>query len=200
MGNLDSKQVIKCEECSQKRKTRNPGIWNLIWRSHCLILQKIPSHGEISTWENVIMFLKSHRRAIKSSLARVGEMASLGKPTAGKGIFIHEENTGFATPVQEYIRAKHCIFMLKVSAIWSRIAFSVLDKTACRCSVEYSWRVLRIRVGCQARAGTNLNTLKGCWRVTGDITDLPGDIFSPLRHRASAGIRYRCIYTIYYCL
>ena len=69
VGNTNNKQVIKCEEWSQRRKTSSHVIQKLIWRSH-LILQEIPLHGELSMWENVIMFLK---RAIKSSLARMGD-------------------------------------------------------------------------------------------------------------------------------
>lgn len=105
---------------------------------------------------NVIMFFESDRRLIKPSLSgsECGEGEGTGhcvfrKTNQWKGrVFPWESHTRFATPAQEYTRAKHCILVLQVPSAWSRIAFSALDETACHCGVEYSWRVLRIRVGC----------------------------------------------------
>lgn len=42
--------------------------------------------------ENVIMFLKSDRRATKSSLSRVGVMLYLGKLAVAKDIFAYQKS------------------------------------------------------------------------------------------------------------
>lgn len=64
--------------------------------------------------ENVIVFLKSDRRAINPHYLGGRQTLYSGKPIVGRTYLPAKNNMGFATPIQEYTRANHCIFMLKV--------------------------------------------------------------------------------------
>ena len=158
MGNTESKQMIECE-WSKRRKT---GSLTQDTKPHTdiyfLILHEIPLHGEISMQNNIIVFWKNDRRATNHHYWGGGQTLYLGKPTMS--IFAHKNSMGFATLIQEYTRAKHCLLVLQVSSIWIRVAFSVSDKTACHRIVEYSWNVLRIKVGWKACARANIAQVK----------------------------------------
>lgn len=145
---------------------------------------------------NIIVFWKNDRRATNHHYWG-GQTLYLGRPTMS--IFAHKNRMGFATLIQEYTRAKHCLLALQVSSIWIRVAFSVSGKTACHSIVEYSWSVLRIKVGWKAGARANIAQVKHSqglpqsnWRYCRSARRC----FPLLRSGASVGIRYRCIYYV----